>query len=111
MFAISGVAIGLGVESGSPLAKVVAGTALISFVITVLAWIVFIIGVYREPRPEPKTAYEQELHTQAQKNRDMLKMAGIIILAIIVGFFLLAFILTYFVHIDLVFTLTPTTTP
>jgi len=111
MFVITGAASALGMENGSPLAKVIAGTALISFVITVLAWVVFAIGESQRPMSEPKTSQEIALHQDALENKRKLTTAGIIILAIIVGIFLLAFYLTYFVHVDLIFTLTPTTTP
>ena len=98
---------GLGVENGSPLAKVIAGTALLSFAITVLAWIVWIIGEIRRPTPELKTPQQIALRQEAEKNREKIILATAIIAAIILGIALLV----YFIDIDLLITFTPTTTP
>ena len=108
MFAIVFVASVIGLEK-TLLTQAIARIAVLSIFCTLVAWAVYGIQEYRKPTPikKPMTAHEVELHKQAQKNRDMLKMAGIIILAIIVGIVLLAF----FVHIDIFLTLSPTTTP
>jgi uncharacterized membrane protein len=116
MIAMSAIFVGLDsiglMESHTPLTRVFVVLTVLSMVITAIAWVVWIISeILTDQAARPKTAYKQELHEQTQKNRDMLKMAGIIILSIIVAFFLLVFILTYIVHIELIFTLTPTTTP
>ena len=117
LWMIAMIAIFVGLDSiglmvpHTPSTQVFVVLTVLSMVITAIAWAGWIISEIRTDAARPKTAYEQELHEQTQKNRDMLKMAGIIILSIIVAFFLLVFILTYIVHIELIFTLTPTTTP
>ena len=112
MIAILAVLDSIGVTvPHTPLAQAIAAITLLSFVMTVLAWTVFAISAYREPKPKPKTPHEIALHQDALENREKIIKASAIMLAIILGIALVIFYLIYFVHIELFFTLTPTTTP
>jgi uncharacterized membrane protein (DUF485 family) len=95
----------------SPFTQAIAGITLLSLVITIIVWLVWIVGEYRKEDTKPTTPQEIALHQEALENREKIIKAAEIILAIIFGIVLLAVYLTYFVHIELFFTLTPTTTP
>ncbi len=91
----------------TPAGQAIAVIALISIVFVFLTVAVSAIQSYRQPRQEPKTPSEIALRQEAEKNREKIILATAIIGAIILGIFLFF----TFVHIDLIFTLTPTTTP
>jgi hypothetical protein len=88
----------------SPLTVAIALIFLISFFCTCFAWAVYLVGEYQKSKvAKPETAHEEELHREAQKNTDMLKMALIIILAIVIGGLALLWIITNLLTFEITF--------
>jgi predicted MFS family arabinose efflux permease len=91
----------------TPLAYAIGVIGIFTLIVPFLTLAVVIIQVFRQPRPEPKTPSAIALRQEAEKNREKIILAIAIIAAIILGLYLFF----TFVHIDLIFTLTPKTTP